>query len=345
MSGVKVSNKGAGISKIVRKGTLLVSFKLTLGRLAFAGRELFTNEAIAALTIFDEQELSKEFLFYFLNFFDWIKAAENDVKLKGMTLNKSKLKELHVLFPSPPEQQRIVAILDEAFEGIAKAKANAEQNLLNARALFESHLNDVFSQKGEGWEEERLGELSRINYGYTESACAESVGPKFLRITDIQNNHVNWNTVPYCPIKNSNIPKYKLKKGDIVFARTGATTGKSYLISKPPCAVFASYLIRVQLNSLEILPSFLFLFFQTAFYWDTIKSGSAGSAQGGFNANKLKKLRIPYPKRAQEQQSIIAKFNVLAAETRRLETIYRQKCAALDELKKSLLYEAFSGNL
>ena len=83
-----LSDKGAAISKTVRKGTLLVSFKLTLGRLAFAGRDLFTNEAIAALSIFNERELSKEFLFYFLHFFDWVKAAENDVKLKGMTLQQ-----------------------------------------------------------------------------------------------------------------------------------------------------------------------------------------------------------------------------------------------------------------
>jgi type I restriction enzyme S subunit len=69
--------------------TLLASFKLTLGRLAFAGRDLFTNEAIAALTIFNEREQSKEFLFYFLNFFDWDKATEGDVKIKGKTLNKA----------------------------------------------------------------------------------------------------------------------------------------------------------------------------------------------------------------------------------------------------------------
>jgi len=108
-----LSDQGANISKIVSKGTLLVSFKLTLGRLAFAGRDLYTNEAIAALSIFNEDELLKEFLFYFLHFFDWRKAAENDVKLKGMTLNKAKLKEMPVVIPPLPEQKRIVAILDE----------------------------------------------------------------------------------------------------------------------------------------------------------------------------------------------------------------------------------------
>lgn len=85
-----LSDAGAALCKIVPAGTLMVSFKLTLGRLAYAGRDLYTNEAIAALSIHDEQELSREFLFYFLHFFDWQKATDSDVKLKGRTLNKAK---------------------------------------------------------------------------------------------------------------------------------------------------------------------------------------------------------------------------------------------------------------
>lgn len=339
-----LSEKGAAISKTVRKGTLLVSFKLTLGRLAFAGRDLFTNEAIAALTIFNENELSKEFLFFFLHFFDWRKAAENDVKLKGMTLNKAKLKEMPVHFPSPTEQQRIVGILDEAFDGIATAKANTEKNLQNARALFNSHLQSVFTQRGEGWEIKRLGDLARINYGYTESASSEKVGPHFLRITDIQNNRVNWATVPYCPIDTIDLPKYKLADGDIVFARTGATTGKSYLVTNPPDAVFASYLIRVQLKEKQLQPQFVNLFFQTQIYWDAIRIGVSGSAQGGFNATKLADLTIPFPP-LPEQVRIVSRLDALAAETQRLAAVYEQKLTALEELKKSLLKQSFSGEL
>jgi type I restriction enzyme S subunit len=340
-----LSDKGAAISKLVQKGTLLVSFKLTLGRLAFAGRDLYTNEAIAALTLFNERELSKEFLFYFLHFFDWVKAAKNDVKLKGMTLNKAKLNELQVHFPPLPEQQRIVGILDEAFDGIATAKANAEKNLQNARALFESHLQSVFTQRGKGWVEQKLGVLSRINYGYTESASADEVGPKFLRITDIQDNRVDWSSVPYCPIETNDYPKYKLAHGDIVFARTGATTGKSYLVTDPPDAVFASYLIRVHLSTAELLPAFLNLFFKTKTYWDSIRSGVSGSAQGGFNATKLGELVIPFPVSVKQQQSIVAKLDALSVETQRLESIYQQKLTALEALKKSLLHQAFTGEL
>lgn len=155
------------------------------------------------------------------------------------------------------------------------------------------------------WDSKQLGEVSVINYGYTESASFEPIGPRFLRITDIQNDRVDWESVPYCNIVSMNIPKYRLATGDIVFARTGATTGKSFLVNNPPEAVFASYLIRLRLIDKKLLPEFLTLFFQTTGYWQSIKEGSTGSAQGGFNATKLAGLSIPVPP-IREQKRIVA---------------------------------------
>jgi type I restriction enzyme S subunit len=156
-----------------------------------------------------------------------------------------------------------------------------------------------------GWRIERLVALSEISYGYTESASREPVGPRFLRITDIQDDAVNWSDVPYCPIDLRQLAKYQLAHGDIVFARTGATTGKSYFVQYPPEAVFASYLIRLRLKTEEILPQFVNLYFQTADYWRAIEAGSTGSAQGGFNASKLGDLQIRFPPIG-EQQRIVA---------------------------------------
>ncbi len=156
-----------------------------------------------------------------------------------------------------------------------------------------------------GWETKELAAVSAINYGYTESASSEPVGPRFLRITDIQDDRVDWDAVPYCKIEKADLPKYRLASGDIVFARTGATTGKSFLVDEPPDAVFASYLIRLRLLDKKLLPEFVLLFFQTAGYWQSIKDGSSGSAQGGFNATKLGALTIPVPP-LPEQQRIVA---------------------------------------
>ena len=155
-----------------------------------------------------------------------------------------------------------------------------------------------------GWETKELAAVSAINYGYTESASSEPVGPRFLRITDIQDDRVDWDSVPYCKIEKADLPKYRLASGDIVFARTGATTGKSFLVNEPPDAVFASYLIRLRLLDKKLLPEFVLLFFQTAGYWQSIKDGSSGSAQGGFNATKLGALTIPVPPLAEQQRIV-----------------------------------------
>lgn len=141
-----LSDEGAKRVRMVRAGTLLVSFKLTLGRLAYAAIDLRTNEAIAALELIDDELLNKEYLYWYLTFFDWQKAAEGEDKIKGKTLNKAKLAVLPVVVPPLAEQQRTVAILDEAFAGLATATANAEKNLKNARELFESYLQAVFDQ-------------------------------------------------------------------------------------------------------------------------------------------------------------------------------------------------------
>lgn len=155
------------------------------------------------------------------------------------------------------------------------------------------------------WELQPLHDVATIDYGYTQSASTEPVGPRFLRITDIQDDSVDWESVPYCNIDPTDRAKYALNDGDIVFARTGATTGKSFLVERPPESVFASYLIRLRLIDKRLLPAFVTLFFQTAGYWKSIKDGSSGSAQGGFNATKLGALRIPIPP-PPEQRRIVA---------------------------------------
>ncbi len=164
------------------------------------------------------------------------------------------------------------AVLKAAFEGsLTSAWREANEGELEpANVLLErikKHIKEIGINKGKDlppidesylpelpkkWAWTRIGEISdKIHYGYTESSTTEPIGPKFLRITDIQDNSVNWDSVPYCPIKDNEKQKYLLKEGDLVFARTGATVGKSFLIrGNIPSAVFASYLIRIILNEL-----------------------------------------------------------------------------------------------
>ena len=190
-----------------------------------------------------------------------------------------------------------------------------------------------------GWGMKKLGEVAKAIYGYTEKASFEEIGPRFLRITDIQDEGVNWETVPFCKITDADFNKYKLIDGDIVFARTGATTGKSYLVNNPPKSVFASYLIKVHINSEGLLPEYLFLFFQTKTYWDSINEGISGSAQGGFNASKLSDLYIPLPPLSEQQRIVVVLDEAFA-------TIAKAKANAEQNLKNAKeLFESYLNSI
>jgi len=149
----------------------------------------------------------------------------------------------------------------------------------------------------EGWVDVELGEIaSKIQYGFTVSSSEVQIGPKFLRITDIQNHRVDWEAVPYCQISSSKLPEYLLEDGDPPLARTGATVGKSFLIrGSIPEAVFASYLIRVRVLKSMVDDVFLSYFFHSPFYWEQIIEGQVGIGQPNVNGTKLKRLVVPLP--------------------------------------------------
>ena len=134
-------------------------------------------------------------------------------------------------------------------------------------------------------------------YGYTASANDKKIGPRFLRITDIQGNVVDWETVPFCEISNAEKSKYILQKEDLVFARTGATTGMSYFVNSDLSeeAVFASYLIRLRFNKNKCDPRLLKYFFQSKNYWGQVRGSLSGSAQPGINAVTLSQLVVSLP--------------------------------------------------
>lgn len=188
------------------------------------------------------------------------------------------------------------------------------------------------------WPRVSLADISEsIDYGHTASADTNAVGPKFLRITDIQDGRVDWSSVPRCICSESGASKYALQDGDIVFARTGATTGKSYLLSQiPEEAVFASYLIRVRPCQGNVDPGYLSQFFDTQDYWAQINRSSSGTAQGGVNASKLKMLSIPLPPLSEQRRiaAILDKADALRAKR-------RETTIKLDQLLQSVFLEMF----
>jgi type I restriction enzyme S subunit len=164
-------------------------------------------------------------------------------------------------------------------------------------------------------------------YGYTESATTKDTGVKFLRITDIQEGFVDWEKVPYCKITPKEFEKFKLNEGDILFARIGATTGKSYLVRENPSAVFASYLIRVRAK-FALDPAFLFYFFNTDKYWMQINIKKHSNLKKGMSASVLSQLLVPLPT-IEEQKQIARVFGLF------------QKRMSLLTIEKNRMHELF----
>ena len=153
------------------------------------------------------------------------------------------------------------------------------------------------------WVWATVNDISKsILYGVSESAKSEGKY-KLLRITDIQDNQVDWGTVPFTDFDEDKVSSYILHDGDIVFARTGATVGKSYLIKRlRQNAIYASYLIRVQTFDL-ILPEYVKLFFESGYYWEQIELGSVGIGQPNVNGTILGNLNIPLPSFAEQKKN------------------------------------------
>ena len=163
----------------------------------------------------------------------------------------------------------------------------------------------------ESWCWCRWGELSElIQYGYNAPA-KESGRIKMVRITDIQNGKVQWNTVPFCEISDTDIQIYQLRKNDILFARTGGTVGKSFLVDEEPeNAVFAGYLIRTQYDDKKLNPKYMKMFMESQIYWDQLKNGTIATAQPNCNGQTLSKMILPLPPLT-EQQEIVKKVEEL----------------------------------
>lgn len=261
-------------------------------------------------------------------------------------------------FPLPPlsEQQRIVERIEELFAKLDEAKERLQEvadsfAVRKAAILHKAFTGELTKQwrwengvSDESWEESNFGKFTVSQYGYTEKAHWEKIGPKFLRITDIQDNKVDWDEVPWCPIDEDGMKQYAVEIGDIMIARTGATTGKSYLICDDVEAVFASFLIRLKVVNKNLDYNYLYGYMQSEDYWRQITDFSSGIAQPGVNASKLKQIKFKCPTLS-EQHEIVRLIDDLLARERKAQQATEQALASIDLMKKSILARAFRGEL
>jgi len=297
--------------------------------------------------------VAKEWLYYFLSRESF--RTEGAARMSGAVGHKRVSKEFVESYPIPvpplPEQHRIVAILDEAFDGIAIAKANAEKNLQNARALFESHLQSVFTERGEGWKTTKLEAEIDLLAGFAFKSAKytnDDEDVRLLRGDNIIQGNLRWDDVKKWPADDiSDYERYQLEEGDVVLAmdRPWVKAGlKHATISTDdlPCLLVQR---TARLRGGENLDNrFLKLLIGSSAFTSHILGVQTGIGVPHISGQQIKDFEFACPPIA-DQRRIASNLESLREETQRLYRLYERKLAALEELKKSLLHQAFSGQL
>ncbi|WP_225907685.1 restriction endonuclease subunit S [Leptolyngbya sp. BL0902] len=280
-----------------------------------------------------------------------MEKAGTGMTVKGVTLPF--IKSLKIPVPPIAEQRRIVAILDEAFEGIDAAIANTEKNLANARELFESYLNAVFTRKGDGWVEKKLDEICSIKHGFAfkgEFFTNEETDYVVLTPGSFYESGGYRDQGSKTKYYTGEIPEdYVLREGDFLFAMTEQAVGllgSSLIVPESGKFLHNQRLGLVQVfEDVSWCNDFFFHQFNTKRFRDAVQDTASGVKVRHTSPKKLGAIPVCFPPTILQQQQVADKLNILHTETQRLEAIYQQKLAALNELKQSILQKAFSGEL
>jgi type I restriction enzyme S subunit len=337
---------------LVEKGDILVSMDGEFNVCLWKGPSGLLNQRVMKIWPKCKEKLEALYLYYGsqkpLKSFEYQIAATT---VKHLLTEHFRL----IKIPLPTEikeQQKIAEILSTVDEAIQKTneiiakterlKKGLMQELLTKGIGHKEFKDTEIGRIPKDWEVVKLGEIGTFQYGITTSAKEEDTGLKLLRITDIRDDGtINWSEVPFCEISLSELSKYMLKVGDVLFARIGATTGKTCYINQEIRAVFGSYLIRFlpDVNS-QINTKFLHLFTQSEMYWSQVNRMKGGQLKKGLNTQLLKEIKILLPP-LEEQQKIA---QVLSTVDKKLE-IERNEKAKLEKIKQGLMDLLLTGKI
>lgn len=279
------------------------------------------------------------FLYYLLTTLDLKKLA------KGVKpgINRNEVYSQKTRIPLLSEQQRIVGILDEAFEGISTAKANAEQNLQNARAIFESHLNSVFTERGEGWGKRTLEEVYDVRDGTHDSPKYHASGYPLITSKNLRREGLSFDDTKL--ISEQDYKKINersaVHKGDVLLAMIGTIGNPTVVTVEPNFAIKNVALFKISNGQSG---AFLKYYLDSGRVISKMANEAKGTTQRFVGLGYLRGFPINVPPLA-TQLEVVEELDELSEETRRLESLYQRKVAKLEELKKSLLHQAFNGEL
>lgn len=333
----------------VKPNDLIMSCSGTMGKVAIVPKGVkkgIINQALLKIT--PSSKLDSRFLEYYMKstiFFEFLNADVKGAAIKNVASVKE-LKKIPVMVISLEEQKAIVAKLDQAFAAIDQAKANIEKNIANAKELFQSKLNQIFSkntlsietENNEGWEIKTLGELGKV------SMCKRILKNQTLPKGDIPFYKIGtFGKEPDAYISKEIFEEYSTKysypkKGQILLSASG-TIGRTVIFDGKPSFFQDSNIVWIDNNEDKVLNDFLYQFYKVC-DWNPSK----GATISRLYNDDLRRIKISFPK-IEEQKRLIPQIEKLQEQTNLLVTKYQQKLANLEELKKSILEKAFKGEL
>lgn len=280
-----------------------------------------------------------KFFYYFLQ--------SKEFKNLGYARHYRLLRDFLVPLPPLPEQRRIVAILDEAFAAIAKAKENTEKNLQNARELFQSFLQSVFANPGDEWELKQLVEVcEKITDGTHVTPHYLPKGIPFLSVKNLTKGFIDFSDTKYISKEEHQFltKSYRPEKNDLLYTKVGTTGIAKVVDTNIEFSIFVSIAL-LKLKHDLIFNKYLEYFLNSPYAREQAKKRTRGTANKNLVISDIKEIKIHFPKSLNNQQSIVTKLDTLSTGTQKLEATYRQKLADLEELRQLFLRKAFEGEL
>jgi type I restriction enzyme S subunit len=347
-TGEKTNNLGIENSsaRVLPKDTVCLSRTASVGYVVVMGRSMATSQDFVNWVC--SERLDPNFLKYLL-----IAEGENLLRFASGAVHNTiyfpEVKAFHICHPSLTEQQRIVRILDEALDGIATAKANAEKNLENARAVFESHLESIFERCRESWTEKRLEELvtedCTLSYGIVQPGHDQPGGLPVVRPTDLTTKFIELDGLKRIEPKLANAyARTTLRGGELLLCVRGSTGMVSIALPELAGANVTRGIVPIRFDARYINQQFGYYALMSSQVQGQIREKTYGAALMQINIRDLRNVTISYPS-IKEQSSIVRNLNALAEETDRLEAILRGKAYLLADLRQSFLHDAFVGSL
>jgi type I restriction enzyme S subunit len=340
----KITKEGAEKSRHVKEGDFILSNSMSFGKPYIMKTDGYIHDGWFVFRI--PNFLDKDYFYYLVS----SPTVQDQIQSLGAgsivkNISGDLVKKVTLRYPSKlSEQQRIVSIIDEAFEAIDKAIENTQKNLQNAKELFESYLNNVFENGGEGWEIKRLGDVLEK----TETVDpAKKPNKEFMYLDVSSVNKVTKQIENVAVLLGKDAPsraRKLVRTNDVIFATVRPTHSRVALIPEEYDEQVCSTGYFVLRAKDFLSNNFIFFFLLTSGFNSEMEKLQKGASYPAVTDTEVKSILIPFPS-LKAQQTIVQELDALKLESKNLEAKYQQKLTNLEELKKSILNKAFAGEL